>query len=93
MAGWDAEQPPRPRVRHARFPLSVAGQWRVKEAGEISASIPNLPPAEREAATIRVAEMTRTAHDLLYGHPVPKFDHAALAGITRPGTGGNQPRP
>jgi len=65
----------------------------VKEAGEINASISSLPPAEREAATICAAEMTRTAHDLLYGDPAPKLDPAALAGTTRPGTGDNQPRP
>jgi len=64
----------------------------VKEAGDITAGLPNLPPAERAAATIRAAEMARTAHDLLYGEPTPQLDPAALAGLTRPGTGGNQPR-
>ena len=56
----------------------------VKEAGEISAGIPNLPPAEREAATISAAEMTRTAHDLLYGSSDPPLSHGALNGHTRP---------
>jgi hypothetical protein len=37
----------------------------VKEAGEIHASIPNLPPAERKAASIRAASLSGTAHQLL----------------------------
>ncbi|MGD0104918.1 MAG: hypothetical protein ABSC06_12890 [Rhodopila sp.] len=57
----------------------------VKEAGDITAAIPHLPSAERHAAKIRAAEMTRTAHDLLYGYPVPQLDPAALAGIARSG--------
>jgi hypothetical protein len=35
--------------------------------------------------------MTRTAHDLLYGDPVPQLDPAALAWITRPVQSDNQP--
>jgi hypothetical protein len=63
----------------------------VKEAGDITAGIPNLPAAEREAATIHAADLAATAHDLLYGEPMPQLDPAALAGITRPDTGDNQP--
>jgi hypothetical protein len=39
----------------------------VKEAGELSASIPNLPPAERNAASIRAAALGSTANELLTG--------------------------
>jgi hypothetical protein len=41
----------------------------VKEAGELSASIPNLPPAERRAAAIRAAALGSTANELLTGVP------------------------
>ena len=60
----------------------------VKEAGDITAGLPNLPPAERAAATIRAAEMARTAHDLLYG----ELDPATLAAIAGLDTGEEQPR-
>jgi hypothetical protein len=41
----------------------------VKESGEIAASIPNLPPSERRAATIRAAALSGCANELLYGPP------------------------
>jgi hypothetical protein len=53
----------------------------VKEAGDITAGIPNLPPAEREAATMRAAMLAGTAHDLLYGQQTPQLDPATLAAI------------
>jgi hypothetical protein len=39
----------------------------VKEAADISASIPNLPPFERRAASVRAASLSTCANDLLYG--------------------------
>jgi hypothetical protein len=39
----------------------------VKEAAEISASIPHLPPAERHPASMRAAALSSTANHLLYG--------------------------
>ena len=39
----------------------------VKESGEITDSIPTLPPAERRAASIRAAALSSTAHHLLTG--------------------------
>jgi hypothetical protein len=43
----------------------------VKESGEITASICNLPPAERRAASIRAAALSSTAHQLLSGTSAP----------------------
>jgi hypothetical protein len=47
----------------------------VKEASELAASIPNLPIAERKAASIRVAVLGSTANELLTGasSPLPRF--------------------
>jgi hypothetical protein len=44
----------------------------VKEASEITASIPHLPPAERPAATIRAAALGSTANELLTGVSPPR---------------------
>ena len=41
------------------------------EASEISATIPNLPPTERRAASIRAAALTRAANELLTGNNPP----------------------
>ncbi|MDQ2762754.1 MAG: hypothetical protein M3Y22_04490 [Pseudomonadota bacterium] len=41
----------------------------VKECGEISAGMANLPPVERQAASVRAAALSGTAHNLLYGMP------------------------
>ena len=60
----------------------------VKEAGDITAGIPHLPPEQREAATMRAAMLTGTAHDLLYG----ELDPAALAAIAGLDTGGEHQR-
>ena len=38
-----------------------------KKAGDLTASIPNLPQAERKAASIRAAALSSTAHQLLTG--------------------------
>jgi hypothetical protein len=43
----------------------------VKESGEITAGICNLPPAERRAASIRAAALSSTAHLLLSGTSAP----------------------
>jgi hypothetical protein len=62
----------------------------VKEAGELTASIPNLPLAERSTASIRAAALSSTAHDLLYGAPVPLLESGALHAITRQDPTGKQ---
>jgi hypothetical protein len=60
----------------------------VKAAGEITASIPNLPPAERRAATIRAGAMTSAANELLTGVTphAPSFGTQAVQfrGATHP---------
>jgi hypothetical protein len=43
----------------------------VNEASEITASIPNLPPAERNAAAIRAAAPSSAANQLLAGVDAP----------------------
>jgi hypothetical protein len=43
----------------------------VKDAGDLNASIANLPPAERRAASIRAAALGSTAHQLLTGTSPP----------------------
>ena len=47
----------------------------VKEALEIDASIPKLPPAERNQALLRMAVLNNTANQLLTGanRPPPSF--------------------
>jgi hypothetical protein len=49
----------------------------VKEASELTASLPHLPPAERSAATIRVAALGKGANELLTGvgssPPLPRL--------------------
>jgi hypothetical protein len=44
----------------------------VKEASEITASIPHLPPAERSAAAIRAAALGSAANELLTGVSPPR---------------------
>jgi hypothetical protein len=63
----------------------------VKESGEIAASIPNLPPSERRAATIRAAALSGCANELLYGPP-QQLNPNALAGIPRHVSGKKQQR-
>jgi hypothetical protein len=43
----------------------------VKESGEITDSIPGLPPSEHKAATLRAAMLSSTAHRLLMGDGLP----------------------
>jgi hypothetical protein len=59
-----------------------------KEASEITANLPNLPPAERQEAAIRAGLLSSTAHDLVYGTPVPRRDSGALDHIN---AGAKQP--
>jgi hypothetical protein len=53
----------------------------VNEAAEITANIPNLPPDERQAATLQASTLSSTAHDLLYGMPEP-VKPGPLGGLT-----------
>jgi hypothetical protein len=62
----------------------------VNEASEITAGIANLPLAERNAASIRAATLSSTAHDLLYGAPPPPLLPGSRARITHPGLNGTQ---
>jgi hypothetical protein len=58
----------------------------VKEAQEITASIPSLPPAERPAASIRAAVLSSTANEFLTG--VPRRQTASpLSGVRPTGRG------
>jgi hypothetical protein len=58
-----------------------------KEANEIAASIPNLPPAEQDLAAIQVSALTAAAHELLHGTPSTFLKPGALTHMTRPNTG------
>jgi hypothetical protein len=42
-----------------------------KQSSEIIASLPNLPPTERQDAALRAGLLSSTAHDLIYGGPRP----------------------
>ena len=53
-----------------------------KEASEIPPAFPNLPPAERGAATMRVAMLSGAAHGLITGALEAPLE--LRAGITRP---------
>ena len=52
----------------------------VKEASEISACIPGMPPAERSAASIRAGMLTSTANQLLTGGDVPGVEFTLTGG-------------
>jgi hypothetical protein len=58
----------------------------VKEASEITASIPSLPQAERRAATIRAAVLGSTANELLTGASSPSPIHRNHGTPGRPNT-------
>jgi hypothetical protein len=58
----------------------------VKEAQEITASIPSLPPAERRAASIRAGALSCTANELLTGASSPPPIHRGQDAIGRPTT-------
>ena len=61
----------------------------VKEAEDIEATLPNLPPAEREQAAMQAATLRGTSHDLMYGPAEARLAPAALAAMTRPDAAGN----
>jgi hypothetical protein len=44
----------------------------VKEAGDLHVSFPGLPPVERKAASMRIAALSSTAHELLTGQGLPQ---------------------
>jgi hypothetical protein len=82
-----AETPPTPVTAPATTEKRHQKMWAIammKEASEINAAIPNLPPEERRTASIRAAMLSSTAHDLLSGAPMPPpLKPGALAHITR----------
>ena len=55
-----------------------------KEASKITASLPHLRPREREAARMRAALLSSTAHDLTCGPTVPPLKPEPLAGMLAP---------
>ncbi len=54
-----------------RQSMWAAGAARI--AAEFAAQLPDLPPAERRAATIKAAMLSSCAHDLLNGPPIPRL--------------------
>ena len=87
---------PTPTQTATRTPAEKRHQemWAIamaKESSEITGSLPSLPPAERDAAEMRAGLLSSTAHDLIYGAPVPPLKSGILARVTRPDAGGNQP--
>lgn len=68
--------PPAPAARLALTPEQKRHQemWAiamVKEASELTASLANLPPTERNMTSIRAAALSSTAHHLLTGVALP----------------------
>ncbi|MDR3531780.1 MAG: hypothetical protein P4L90_14670 [Rhodopila sp.] len=55
-------------------------------AGEFTASLPHLPPAERRAASLRAEVLSSTANELLSGSGAPRLKSGILGRITRPNT-------
>jgi hypothetical protein len=53
-------------------------------AAEYTADLPNMPPAERRAATIRAAALSSCAHDLLSDAATPRLRPGDLAAMMRP---------
>jgi hypothetical protein len=87
---------PSPMPSATRTPAEKRHQqmWAIamtKESSEIDASLPNLPPAEREAAAMRAGLLGSTAHDLIYGAPVKPFKPHKLTGIIQSAAGGKPP--
>jgi hypothetical protein len=83
-AEQDPVSPPAPALSTAPAPSEKRDRemWAiamVQEAAEINAGIPNLPPAERKAATIQAAALSSAAHDLMYGAPLQPLRPAAPA--------------
>jgi hypothetical protein len=53
-------------------------------AGEFTASLPHLPPAQRKTATIRAAALSSTANTLISGTAPPHLKPGDLAATIRP---------
>ena len=53
-------------------------------AGEYTAELKNLPPAQRRAASMRAAALSTTAHNLISGAVPPQSGLAALGSLPRP---------
>jgi hypothetical protein len=88
--------PPTPTQSTTRTPAERRHQemWAIamaKQSSEITASLPNLPPAERQDAELRAGSLSSTAHDLIYGAPAQALDPGALDHIIRTGANRKQP--
>jgi hypothetical protein len=53
-------------------------------AGEITASLPNLPPAERKLTSRKLAVMGSSVTAILSGAPLPRLQPGALSSMIRP---------
>ena len=90
----DSHNPiPSPTPAATRTPAEKRHQemWAIamaKESSEITGSLPGLPPAERAAAEMRAGLLSSTAHDLIYGAPVPPIKPGVFARVAQPDTGG-----
>jgi hypothetical protein len=87
--------PPAPATPRTQTEKRHQEMWAIamaKEASEITASLPDLPPAERKTAAMRAALLSSTAHDLVYGTPdPPHVPPGALAGMSRLSSGAKYP--
>jgi hypothetical protein len=83
-----AVRTPEEKRNHEMWAIAMA-----KESSDITASIPNLPHAQREAATMRAAMLSSTAYNLIHGTPAAPLQPRALAGITHPDASRNQSPP
>ncbi len=72
-------QPIEERERQAIWATAMANV-----AAQVTASLPNLPPTERRAASIRAAALSSTASDLLSGNVPPRLRPGALSGLIPP---------
>jgi hypothetical protein len=73
-------------------PMTPEQQWQsmwasaaVDVAAEFTADLPNLPPAERKAATMRAAALSSSANQLLSGAVAPRLRPGDLNALLRPG--------
>jgi hypothetical protein len=73
-------------------PMTAEQQWQsmwasaaVNVAAEFTADLPNLPPAERKAATMRAAALSSSANQLLSGAVAPRLRPGDLNALLRPG--------
>jgi len=83
LAQAPIEQPPSAQPETARQRQAMWAAAMIDVAGEYTAELQNLPPAQRRAASMRAAALSTTAHNLISGAVPPQSGPGALASLAR----------